>query len=1093
MHFFPNIKYLDLSRNSIQHIIHLQDCISLKYINLSHNRIRVLSNLERVLGSVTRLNVSHNEIESLDGIDKIYSLERINASHNMLDDFAEVQHVCRLPCLESLVLSDNPISDHVEYRLKVFMEFIQDGGVMMGNRSFPALDGRNLAPAENKKLRRLMFRSTTDAQVETSYADEKYLNREIAGEESESLVEGANPMLPASVTAAAGAKRKQINRRVSADGVPLPSAARSMSTTASGLPGSGPRKRTHSPNKRHSVDNAVTSAPVRRSGLLSEKEDLVVKAPLTSTEFQRASSPRRARMASTSPKRGGMRDSIGSRSMSTGTGTPSTILQELAKIRTFKCKKSSRVKRLAIISYGEKQERFPDLMEIEEFVLQQRLRDEEEQRAKELQHQAMLQQQALELRNQQLLAKRMESFSTVPRGVSVDMHDSMRTHSMSVSGGATAAVGAGANPFISGSGDGSDHQLSSSFRNMSIASAAEQYNRGYSIASAAEQQARGYSIASTSEQQGRGGLNSFDSRSMSITGAGDHYHHGSVSASSTSAHNESARPVASMDDFKGRISDTTKFNFYADSAGSSAIEPSTSLPNTSKMPPPSMITTPTTNLAKHLTNPINSSVRIKVVNPSQMRPSEVEELESNQVGPVAEGENEDDDVENRQFEGDMEEDSESDFFALQEERAAEEEDEYDEYDEEQEEEQYGSYGGNGGANDDGRGGYKYVGDPEYKSLSVMDNLELYFREQVFGPDRPSGEQPFIKDPKAAPFSSSPYANRDDVVFVRAPQYQERFIVLFSEQVIDVTAEAKVNHSHHTDSGATESSGGVGFMRQRSASSAAQPQNEYVAPEIKAILVLTDLNVYLVKQDSFTPDQLFSDAPIPELIRVHPIYSLSNCTIYFGFQRCVLGFFDSTKLEMKNSKNTAITFNDDPTVPHIVQQYMIVTRDKAHTYPIITRLPQIANAIRSNLKPIPLFNVKIENKDAQLLEHVMKYISTMGTDNDIVHYQMVYQVWRTRPGVRIPRTIILTQSLILLCSEELHSVDIGLKVLDSASLKDVFKIYPEDNPLYMTVVFKPSSVFSSRRKWRLCTDSRSTVQRLLEESRRACAEKGNPDV
>lgn len=197
--------------------------------------------------------------------------------------------------------------------------------------------------------------------------------------------------------------------------------------------------------------------------------------------------------------------------------------------------------------------------------------------------------------------------------------------------------------------------------------------------------------------------------------------------------------------------------------------------------------------------------------------------------------------------------------------------------------------------------------------------------------------------------------------------------------------------------------------------------------------------------------------------------------------------------MKNSKNSAITFNDDPTVPPIVQQYMIVTRDKAHTYPIITRLPQIANAIRGNLKPVPLANVKIENKDAQLLEHVMKYISNMGTDNDIVHYQMVYQVWRTRPGVRIPRTVILTQSLILLCSEELHSVNIGLKVLDSASLKDVFKIYPEDNPLYMTIVFKPSSVFSSRRKWRLCTDSRNTVSRLLEESRRACAEKGNPDV
>ncbi len=153
LHFFSAVKYLDLSHNSISHIIHLQDCISLKHVNLSHNRIRVLSNLERVLGSVTRINVSHNEIESLDGIDKIYSLERLDASHNVLDDFVEVQHLCKLPCLESLVLGDNPLADHVEYRLKVFNEFIQEGGVMMGNRSFPALDGKMIAPHEQKKLR----------------------------------------------------------------------------------------------------------------------------------------------------------------------------------------------------------------------------------------------------------------------------------------------------------------------------------------------------------------------------------------------------------------------------------------------------------------------------------------------------------------------------------------------------------------------------------------------------------------------------------------------------------------------------------------------------------------------------------------------------------------------------------------------------------------------------------------------------------------------------------------------------------------------------------------------------------------------------
>lgn len=744
-----------------------------------------------------------------------------------------------------------------------------------------------------------MFRSTTDAQVETSYADEKYLNREIAGEEEEAdeplEVEGSNPMLPASVLAAAGAKRLTPSK--AAAGGPRPPSGRSVSTAGAVAGGMmQPRRRTQSPSKRHSTDGV---APVRRSGLLSEKEDLVVKAPLTSTEFQRASSPRKERMMSkgpregrmnstTSPKRGGgggFRESIGSRSMSTGTATPSSILAELAKVRTFKCKKSARPKRLAIISYGEKQERFPDLMEIEEFVLQQRLRDEEEARIREAQHQAMLQQQALELRNQQLLAKRMESFSTVPRGVSVDLHDSMRTQSVS-QGGLGLASNSG-HTFNSSSGDGVDLQMSmsSSFNNrsFSMAAAAEQHaaNRGYSIASASEQPTnpRGYSIASVNEQQNRGGggFSSFDSRTHSMSGAPNDLHHHS-SSSSSSAH-EPPRPVASMDDFKGRISDTTKFNLYADSVGSSSLPGSemSSAPGSGKMTaPPATISTPTTNLAKHVTNAINSSVRIKVVNPSQMRASEVEELESNQVEPLIEGENENEDEGNLEFEGDMEDDSESDFFALQQERAAEEEDQYDdEYDEEMEEEAYGTYGAAGTAEEEDRGVYKYVGDPEYKSLSVMDNLELYFREQVFGPDRPSGEQPFIRDPNVVPFSSSPYANKDDVIFVRAPQYQERFIVLFSEQVIDVTAESKTAHHHHSSSsGVAESSGGgVGFMRQRSASSAAQPENEYVAPEIKAILILTDLNLYLVQQDSFTPDQLFSDAPIPVLIRVHPIYSL----------------------------------------------------------------------------------------------------------------------------------------------------------------------------------------------------------------------------
>jgi len=52
MHLFPSVQTLDLSKNDISHIIHLQDCYSLSELNLSHNRIRVLSNVGRVLGII---------------------------------------------------------------------------------------------------------------------------------------------------------------------------------------------------------------------------------------------------------------------------------------------------------------------------------------------------------------------------------------------------------------------------------------------------------------------------------------------------------------------------------------------------------------------------------------------------------------------------------------------------------------------------------------------------------------------------------------------------------------------------------------------------------------------------------------------------------------------------------------------------------------------------------------------------------------------------------------------------------------------------------------------------------------------------------
>ena len=60
LHFMPKLTMLDMSFNDITHIVHLQDCSLLSTINLSHNRVRVLSNLSRVLGNLMFLIIILN-------------------------------------------------------------------------------------------------------------------------------------------------------------------------------------------------------------------------------------------------------------------------------------------------------------------------------------------------------------------------------------------------------------------------------------------------------------------------------------------------------------------------------------------------------------------------------------------------------------------------------------------------------------------------------------------------------------------------------------------------------------------------------------------------------------------------------------------------------------------------------------------------------------------------------------------------------------------------------------------------------------------------------------------------------------------------
>ena len=268
----------------------------------------------------------------------------------------------------------------------------------------------------------------------------------------------------------------------------------------------------------------------------------------------------------------------------------------------------------------------------------------------------------------------------------------------------------------------------------------------------------------------------------------------------------------------------------------------------------------------------------------------------------------------------------------------------------------------------------YVGDPEYSRLSVVDNLELYVREQVFlktsATAAPTGavqsqlylqaarplvshDPPIHKQGQGNPGDD----NHSDMLDFMAdlPPYlvltdkygskmvrrtwgdsTEHFVALFEETVVNVVDEKAQRAAR--ESGEKESRWG------RKTASEAGSEKTY--EELKLAIVLTSSHVYFIQMDVQMPKSVsFSDAPLLELLAAHSLDSLQCCVNYFGFQRCMLDFSgpcafpDPAAWGLRMNELAALTWQREN------HQYMVVTRDKSRTHPLITRIPQAANLAR----------------------------------------------------------------------------------------------------------------------------------------------------
>lgn len=115
----PNVKTINLNGNLLNTIEDMTNLTHLSHLSLSNNNIIKVVDLHTKLGNVICLNLSSNKISDLEAFSKLFSLEMLDLGSNSVADIEQIQHLSGLQNMNYLVLSGNPVSTTVDYRIKV--------------------------------------------------------------------------------------------------------------------------------------------------------------------------------------------------------------------------------------------------------------------------------------------------------------------------------------------------------------------------------------------------------------------------------------------------------------------------------------------------------------------------------------------------------------------------------------------------------------------------------------------------------------------------------------------------------------------------------------------------------------------------------------------------------------------------------------------------------------------------------------------------------------------------------------------------------------------------------------------------------------
>ncbi|SAM81802.1 uncharacterized protein UBRO_03048 [Ustilago bromivora] len=172
------LTHLDLSSNLFNAVpaslIHLSSLMSL---NISDNLIDSVLGIYDTLPSIRVLNLAKNRLESLCGLERLYTLERIDLRSNAIYEAGEVGRLAPLPEVKEVWVKENPlVEEDVDWRVEVFCEFVKEA-------RWVVLDGQEVGFWEKQRVfervpgAEALMKGARSRVIDTSNKNDKSMRR----------------------------------------------------------------------------------------------------------------------------------------------------------------------------------------------------------------------------------------------------------------------------------------------------------------------------------------------------------------------------------------------------------------------------------------------------------------------------------------------------------------------------------------------------------------------------------------------------------------------------------------------------------------------------------------------------------------------------------------------------------------------------------------------------------------------------------------------------------------------------------------------------------------------------------------------------